>query len=154
MNKRDFYSEYEQGGNKYLGECAEWYFRGWQINPVEEFQSLTENLAEKLALIDDSLSETEKKYIQSSRTKQGIFRDRQLALWKKCPITGIVIPALLVASHIKPWANCTNPERLDPENTNTSGSFPPSRARAMTNRWAYSLIQIPIPATKRLLKSN
>jgi hypothetical protein len=34
----------------------------------------------------------------------------------RCPITGITDPALLRASHIVPWAECDNAQRLDVHN--------------------------------------
>jgi hypothetical protein len=34
----------------------------------------------------------------------------------RCAITGAQIPALLRASHIKPWSSSDNRERLDPHN--------------------------------------
>jgi putative restriction endonuclease len=40
---------------------------------------------------------------------------RLLGLWEEqCAVTGLAVPSLLRASHIKPWANCeTDAERLD-----------------------------------------
>jgi hypothetical protein len=61
-----------------------------------------------------SLNETEKDYIHKARLGQGKFRALLLeAFHNSCPLIGITIPDLLVASHIKPWAACTNHERLD-----------------------------------------
>lgn len=34
----------------------------------------------------------------------------------RCAVTGVDVPPLLTASHIKPWRAATNPERLDPYN--------------------------------------
>ena len=34
----------------------------------------------------------------------------------RCPITGITEPALLRASHIVPWADCDDAQRLDVHN--------------------------------------
>ena len=34
----------------------------------------------------------------------------------RCPLTGITEPALLRASHIVPWAECTDEQRLDVHN--------------------------------------
>jgi predicted restriction endonuclease len=40
-----------------------------------------------------------------------------MAYWgSRCPLTGITEPALLRASHIVPWANCTDAQRLDVHN--------------------------------------
>jgi hypothetical protein len=57
---------------------------------------------------------TEKEVLAEIRTKQGIFREKLMEYWKgKCAVTGMENPALLRASHIKPWAVSTNEERLD-----------------------------------------
>jgi predicted restriction endonuclease len=37
-------------------------------------------------------------------------------LWGCCAVTEVDDTALLVASHIKPWRDCSNSERLDPYN--------------------------------------
>ena len=52
------------------------------------------------------------------RIGQDIFRDRLMTHWNaRCPLTGITDAALLRASHIKPWKDCTTTaERLDVDN--------------------------------------
>ena len=51
-----------------------------------------------------------------TRVNQNVFRQIVLANYnKKCAITGIDIPDLLVASHIIPWSK-NEEERLNPEN--------------------------------------
>ena len=49
------------------------------------------------------------------RVGQDIFRRGLLEYWDgRCAITGLDVPELLRASHIKPWADCnTDAERLD-----------------------------------------
>jgi predicted restriction endonuclease len=46
---------------------------------------------------------------------QDIFRQGLLDYWEgRCAITGLAVPELLRASHIKPWSACeTDAERLD-----------------------------------------
>lgn len=63
-----------------------------------------------------TLDETEKDAIVKSRIGQGWFRDRVVKLWGSCAVTGISNLALLHASHIKPWRDSSNKERLDPMN--------------------------------------
>jgi putative restriction endonuclease len=63
-----------------------------------------------------SLEKTEKESIVKSRIGQGLFRDRVVELWGGCSVTGLSNLALLRASHIKPWRDSTNQERLDPMN--------------------------------------
>jgi hypothetical protein len=58
-------------------------------------------------------TEVERLVIQ--RVGQDVFRSGLLEYWEGCcAITGLDVPALLCASHIKPWAECrTDAERLD-----------------------------------------
>lgn len=52
----------------------------------------------------------------STRLGQGRFREHLLQQWQGCAVTGYPMPAMLVASHIKPWRAANNIERLDPHN--------------------------------------
>ena len=58
-------------------------------------------------------TETERLVVQ--RVGQDIFRRGLLEYWDgRCAITGLQVPELLRASHIKPWADCdADAERLD-----------------------------------------
>ena len=49
------------------------------------------------------------------RVGQGLFREALLDYWQgRCCVTGLAVPPLLRASHIKPWAGCADDdERLD-----------------------------------------
>ncbi len=51
------------------------------------------------------------------RVGQQQFRDALLKYWNgRCAITGVRVPALLRASHAKPWKDATDAERLDVHN--------------------------------------
>lgn len=50
------------------------------------------------------------------RTKQRLFRERLIGVEKGCRLTGIEDLRFLRASHIKPWADSTDDERVDGEN--------------------------------------
>lgn len=63
-----------------------------------------------------SLNKTEQESIIKSRIGQGIFRDKLIEIWGSCSVTGLSNLSLLRASHIKPWRDCSNQERLDPIN--------------------------------------
>ena len=58
---------------------------------------------------------TEAERLVVRRVGQDIFRRGLLEYWDgRCAITGLDVPDLLRASHIKPWADCdTDSERLD-----------------------------------------
>lgn len=68
-----------------------------------------------LAKTKDMPSTTEAERLVVQRVGQDVFRDGLMKYWNgTCPLTGIAEPALLRASHIKPWKDCdTDAERLD-----------------------------------------
>lgn len=59
---------------------------------------------------------TEKDAIVKSRIGQGPFRVALEQYWKSCAVTGCCVLPALRASHIKPWRESSNNERLDPYN--------------------------------------
>lgn len=75
-----------------------------------------ENRVEEDITADDAIEETEKVALVLARRGQGKFRDQLLHIERACRLTGVDKPIHLVASHTKPWRDCTNSERLDPEN--------------------------------------
>jgi HNH endonuclease len=57
---------------------------------------------------------TEAERLVVQRVGQDVFRDALMDYWGgRCPLTGITEPALLRASHIVPWADSTDEQRLD-----------------------------------------
>ncbi|WP_428377079.1 HNH endonuclease [Lichenicoccus sp.] len=61
--------------------------------------------------------ETERAALIAARIGQGNFRDDLMRIYEnRCAVTNVDVPALLRASHIKPWSKSSNAERLDPEN--------------------------------------
>ncbi|MDO1557969.1 HNH endonuclease signature motif containing protein [Brevundimonas sp. 2R-24] len=66
---------------------------------------------------DPGLDTTIKDKVIQARRGQGVFRKYVEARESACRLTGIRNPALLIASHIKPWRACrTANERLDGAN--------------------------------------
>jgi hypothetical protein len=66
---------------------------------------------------DGSMDTTTKKSLIDARRGHGRFRQNLMRIWNKsCAVTGCAIPELLRASHIKPWRDSTNRQRLDPNN--------------------------------------
>lgn len=61
-------------------------------------------------------NETERKSLIAARRGQGSFRDGLIRRWKGCAVTGCTTLPVLRASHIKPWCDSTDHERLDPAN--------------------------------------
>lgn len=84
--------------------------RSQDISEIEEItieQDIRQN---------SSLEHTEKEQLVKSRRGQGIFRTNLERLEKSCRITGVTAKEHLRASHIKPWRDATNFERLDGNN--------------------------------------
>lgn len=64
-------------------------------------------------LSDKAISTTEKSTLINTRIGQGQYRRDLIDYWGGCAVTGYSDPRLLVASHIKPWKDSVNDERLD-----------------------------------------
>ncbi|AEC02356.1 HNH endonuclease [Parasphaerochaeta coccoides] len=61
---------------------------------------------------------TEARRYVNVRTVQRDYRDAALTLWgNECAVTEISNQRILIASHIKPWRDSTNEERIDPKNS-------------------------------------
>lgn len=82
--------------------------------PVSEEQNIFEDL--RTLDTNPTLTTTERDSLIKSRVGQGIFRDKVIEYWGGCAVTGLNNSSLLIASHIKPWADSSNQERLDPMN--------------------------------------
>lgn len=70
----------------------------------------------ELAGIYRTLDRTEQEQIVMSRLGQGEFRRNVIQLWGSCAVTGLQNITVLRASHIKPWRDSNNQERLSPYN--------------------------------------
>ena len=89
-------------------------------NAIKDFQNIDDEGSEDK--IEDQikqrpdLTETEKEQLVKSRRGQGLFRERLESIEKKDRVTGLDIKSHLRASHIKPWRDSSNEERLDGNN--------------------------------------
>jgi hypothetical protein len=63
-----------------------------------------------------TLAETTRNALIKARVGQGLFRRNLSQFENHCRITGVAYQAHLFASHIKPWRESTNEERLNGEN--------------------------------------
>ncbi|CAI1536034.1 HNH endonuclease [Serratia marcescens] len=84
------------------------------VSGVTEFEEIERDIHEIQSAKE--LPETMKEALVKARIGQGNFRKEVLKLYPACPVTGVSMPQLLIASHIKPWRECNNKERLDPNN--------------------------------------
>ena len=78
---------------------------------IDAFKEVREHAGEY-----KTLDKTEQEQIVVSRLGQGNFRRNVIRLWGSCSVTGLQNVTLLRASHIKPWKDSDNQERLNPFN--------------------------------------
>jgi len=100
---------------------------------------------------------TEAEYLIVQRVGQGLFREALLRRWKgRCAVTGVDVPELLRASHIKPWAHCTSDaERLDPDNglllvANWDAAFDQGLVTFADTGAVVWSARLPVPAREKL----
>ncbi len=65
---------------------------------------------------DPAIRETEKTALVQARRGQGVFRDNVRSIEHACRITKVERMEHLIASHIQPWRDSGNEQRLDGEN--------------------------------------
>lgn len=84
-----------------------------KINPLhkESFLRLQKELETSIVL-----DKTEKESVVKARLGQSVFKKALLAVEKKCRLCGVLDERFLIASHIKPWSQSSNQERLDVNN--------------------------------------
>lgn len=78
---------------------------------IDAFKEVREHAGEY-----KTLDKTEQEQVIVSRLGQGNFRRNVIRLWGSCSVTGLQSVTLLRASHIKPWKDSNNQERLNPFN--------------------------------------
>jgi hypothetical protein len=61
---------------------------------------------------DTSIPETQRLQLTKARVGQGFFRKQVILLDPACRVTGVTDTRVLIASHIKPWREANNAERL------------------------------------------
>ncbi len=86
-----------------------------RVLPSQAANEYQQAVAAELAELPAGLAGTEVERMVRQRVGQNKFRDAMLDYWGgACAVTGVAIPAVLRASHAKPWAECaTDAERLD-----------------------------------------
>ncbi len=90
-----------------------------RVNELDLF--LNKNNNEWVYEIDDIVSQSilvgkEKEIIVKARVNQSLYRDMLLKKYKKCCLCGVAESMVLIASHIKPWSQCTLEEKVDEHN--------------------------------------
>lgn len=100
-------SDFRAGLNKFLSFINSDYHKRIADSIITEIKAV-EN--------DNTIKMTEKDSIVKSRIGQGIFRKGLIEYWHGCAISQCPLTWMLIASHIKPWRDADNQERLDPYN--------------------------------------
>jgi putative restriction endonuclease len=65
---------------------------------------------------DVAIQETERTALVQARRGQGVFRENVRSIERACRITNVERMEHLVASHVRPWRDSSNEQRLDGEN--------------------------------------
>jgi len=89
----------------------------WKSDSKITEVDLSKKLSDKRKKNYKKPSKTERKGIVTSRVGQGWYRTEVLKKWDwKCSVTGCEIQKILISSHIVPWRDSNDEERLDVDN--------------------------------------
>lgn len=101
--------------DEFYSNQEELVFESENVVAQLENRPIEEKYKNKLPDIDSFDGKERTSYVRT-RVNQHFFREVVLTNYKSsCAITGIAIPSLLIASHIKPWA-IDQSNRLNPSN--------------------------------------
>lgn len=95
-------------------------FLNIETTPEFETRSFVHETEPGAEVIDDlheieaqiEIPETQRIQLAKARVGQGLFRKRVMLIDPSCRVTGVTDPRLLIASHIKPWRDSSNDERI------------------------------------------
>lgn len=114
----DYFETPDTSGNLRIG--IKFFFkRKDAFIPIEPKKLDIPMMAEEPEGIYDPLlpNATERKGLVTSRVGQGAYRKRIIHRWEyKCAVTGFDKLEVLIASHILPWSEADNNQRLDVHN--------------------------------------
>lgn len=75
------------------------------------------DVADEAALVEliarTDVGPTDRMQLMLARRGQGVFRNNVMAQGGRCRVTGTTDPRFLIASHMKPWRDGSDAERLD-----------------------------------------
>ena len=103
------------GGGELLVEGIEQLYRALQ-QAAATARTMPNRVADQFRAKTQALPKTtEAERLVVQRVGQDLFRSALLDYWQgRCCVTGLAMPSLLRAAHIKPWAKCASDnERLD-----------------------------------------
>lgn len=93
---------------------------GVEASPAFTKTQLVQDAKNDIELLDDihaiegdnTLPETQRLQLTKARIGQGLFRKQVMLIDPRCRVTGVDDSRLLIASHIKPWRDSSNAERI------------------------------------------
>lgn len=97
------------------------YFFSLNNTVIYDIRNKENNLYEinedvDLSLFNTNTKETEIEVLTKARRGQAVLKEKLYKIKKKCELCGISKKELLIASHIKPWSESTDKEKLDLNN--------------------------------------
>lgn len=114
----DYFETHDTSGTTRIG--IKFFFK-----KIGGYVPLQADLFSQVSAVTDPLEKygfvppnsTERKGLVTSRVGQGAYRKRIIHRWEyKCAVTGFNKLDILIASHIVPWAEANDNERLDVDN--------------------------------------
>lgn len=109
----DYYETHDTAGKERLG--IKFFFK--RIGAVVTYQLDKLSIAAEPALEYLRPSVTERSGLVLSRVGQGAYRKSIINRWEnKCAVTDFTDSRILIASHIHPWKDANDDERLDVNN--------------------------------------
>ncbi|MEH7036345.1 HNH endonuclease [Priestia megaterium] len=91
--------------------------RLWKFKNGSIRNELTANVVSDMgSFLNSEITETEKEQVIKSRIGHSTFKKALLSIDKKCRLCSVSDERFLIASHIKPWSESSNKERLDVNN--------------------------------------
>tara|TARA_B100001063_G_C16668024_1_gene504719 strand:+ start:102 stop:1040 length:939 start_codon:yes stop_codon:yes gene_type:complete len=90
----------------------------------QKYGKNTSNFISKKGIVSDirkrkyiKPNKTERRGLVTSRVGQGYYRQQILEKWNgTCPVTKSKIKSILISSHILPWSQCNDEQKLDVDN--------------------------------------
>lgn len=114
----DYFETYDKNGETRVGIKFFLKRAGANLKLYPELSQHAQTLNDpQVRLEADIPGITERKGLVTSRIGQGAYRKRIIHRWEyKCAVTGFDKLDVLIASHIVPWSDSNNNERLDVDN--------------------------------------
>lgn len=113
----DYFETHDRNGDERIGIKFFFKRKGAQLKVTKEDLNLSLAAEEKPTYEIIMPNTTERKGLVTSRVGQGAYRKSIMHRWDyECAVTGFDNTRVLIASHIVPWKDATDEQRLDVDN--------------------------------------